>query len=72
MSLLPPEREGSGLISAERKKKRQNESQTYSKWCFLEDLRYKKSEYTAHTVATIIVQTAKYSWCVKMYRPVLA
>ena len=39
----------------------------------LEDLRYKKkTQYTVHTVATIIVQTAKYSWSVEMYRPVLA
>lgn len=30
-----------------------------------------KSEYTIHTVATIIEQTAKYSWCVEMYRPYL-
>lgn len=37
----------------------------------LEDLRYKKNMYTVDTVATIIVQ-AKYSWCVEMYRPVLA
>lgn len=54
----------------DQKKKRLNESETYSRWCFGRS-KIQKPEYTVHTVATIIVQTAKYSWSVKMYRPYL-
>lgn len=49
------------------KQKGRNESQTYSRRCFGRS-KIQKPEYTAHTVATFIVQTAKYGWCVKMHR----
>lgn len=70
---LEPGARGSGLLISTTPKKQQkgkNTSQTYSRWGSGRAT-IQKPEYTVHMVATIIGQTLRYSWSVRMYRPFL-
>lgn len=70
---LEPGARGSGLLISTTKKtnkKAKINHKTYSRWCSGRAT-IQKPEYTVHMVATIIVQTLRYSWSVRMYRPFL-